>query len=274
MEIKLSEILNIQNLKGYKLHTAQWNGNVQPLDEYVRDFDNWKGWNCWKPNSNVFNRPYIFSLIDYYPEKNRWLFGGIWKVVERDLSIKRDFAYKIELDPITEPFIGRLLLKYTKTGRNNYRLLEKEFSKMKVSQILKEPYSGAVFCGYENINHRFSAIELIYRNQKLDWKGALSNVKGVYLISDSDNGKRYVGSAYGGMGLWSRWECYMNTGHGFNDGLTEIIKQNGREYARKNFTICLLEYFSMKTDDNFVIARENFWKESLMTRGKYGYNKN
>lgn len=274
MNIELKSVLPIETPRSYKLHTAQWNGHVQPLDEYVRDFETWKGWNRWKPEKNVFNRPYIFSIIDYYPEANTWLFGGIWKVVSRDLKIKRAHAYEIELDEATKPLIGRLLLKYCKTGRNNYRLFEKEIPKMIVSQILKEPYNGAVFCGYENINHTFSTMEMVYRNQKLDWKGALANVKGVYLISDAENGKRYVGSAYGGTGLWSRWQCYMSTGHGFNNELTQVIKQYGMDYARKNFSISLLEYFPMKTSDNDVIGRESYWKNALMTRGKFGYNKN
>ncbi len=273
-EIKLHQILPIQKLETYKLHTATWNGELNPLDVFVKDFEAWKYWNRWKPQSNVFNRDYIFSIIDFYPENNRWLFGGIWKVIGRDLSIKRDHAYTIELDEKTANFIGRLILKYPKSGRNNYRLLEKEYDKMQVSQILKEKYSGEVFCGYENINHSFSAIESIIKIQKRDWMGALSNVKGVYLIADSSNGKKYVGSAYGSMGIWSRWKCYIETGHGWNDELTTIINKKGIEYARKNFTISLLEFLPAKTEDRVVIARESFWKECLMSRGEFGYNKN
>jgi hypothetical protein len=36
----------------------------------------------------------------------------------------------------------------------------------------------------------------IDKQGKADWKAALENVKGVYLIVDRSHGKMYVGSAY------------------------------------------------------------------------------
>ena len=94
--IKLSSLLQIKNPHDYKIHFAMWNGNVQPLDEFVRGMKYWRGWNEWKPKSNAFNRQYIFSVMDYYPEANRWIFGGIWEVLERDLAVKRHYGYKIK----------------------------------------------------------------------------------------------------------------------------------------------------------------------------------
>jgi hypothetical protein len=104
-----------------------------------------------------------------------------------------------------------------------------------------------------------------YEYQKNDWKAALENVKGVYVIVDKSNGKKYVGSAYGDFGIWSRWAVYVGTGHGFNDELTKIISECGIDYARQNFRLSLLEYRSTKIDDNVIIGRESFWKEVLLT---------
>ena len=56
---------------------------------------------------------------------------------------------------------------------------------VRVSEILKEPHSNEVFCGYETINHDFTRLEAVYKNQKSDWKAALENIKGVYLIADN-----------------------------------------------------------------------------------------
>ena len=75
--IHIQDILPLDNHKEYKLHLACWNGQDQPLDLYVLDFDIWKGWNEWKGVKNEFNRKYIFSMIDYYHEPYNWLFGGI-----------------------------------------------------------------------------------------------------------------------------------------------------------------------------------------------------
>jgi len=79
---------------------------------------------------------------------------------------------------------------------------------------------------------------------------------------------------YGDSGIWSRWSCYIGTGHGWNDELTKIINQEGFEYAKSNFRISLLEYRLMKVDDKVIIERESYWKEVLLSRGEFGYNKN
>lgn len=46
-----------------------------------------------------------------------------------------------------------------------------------------------------------------------DWKTALANQKGVYLITDSLNGKEYVGSATGENMIWGRWKDYIANGN-------------------------------------------------------------
>lgn len=46
------------------------------------------------------------------------------------------------------------------------------------------------------------------------------------------------------------------------------------EYAAKNFKFILLEYRAKKTDDSIIISRENYWKDALLSRGEFGYNKN
>ena len=123
------------------------------------------------------------------------------------------------------------------------------------------------------MEHGFSQLEAIIKQHKPDWKAALENVKGVYLIVDKSNGKMYVGSAYGDAGIWSRWACYIGTGHGWNDELTKLINTNGIGYARENFQFSILEFRSMRTDDQVIINREQYWKRALQTNA-FGYNKN
>ena len=269
MSIRLTEILPIQNLSDYKMHLACWNKKHQPLDVFVRSKEEWEGWQRYKGEKDNFNRKYIFALIDFYPESDVWLFGGIYEVIARDAR-----SYKVRLDKDYEELIGRLKVHFVRPSRAKAVKLEKYYNKMVVSEILKECYTGEEFCGYEKINHGFRSIEHIIKTNKPDWKAALENTKGVYLITDKNNGKRYVGSAYGDSGIWSRWACYIGTGHGGNDELIEIIKEKGIEYARSNFVFALLEYRSMKADDKTIVEREKYWKEVLLTRGQYGYNKN
>ena len=273
MSIKLIGILPIENLNEYKLHLACWNGVDQPLDVFVRNRKEWEGWNTWRSKKNDFNRKYIFSLIDFYHEADIWLFGGIYKVLSRG-SQNYSHSYKVELVEDSQVLIGRLKVALKRPGRVKAVRLENYYQDITVSEILKEVYTGEVFCGYENINHDFPRLEAVYKTNKPDWRAALENVKGVYLIIDKSNGKKYVGSAYGDSGIWSRWACYIGTGHGWNDELTKIISKKGLEYARNNCRFSLLEYRSMKTDDTTIIERESYWKEALLSRGPFGYNKN
>lgn len=273
MSIKLTDILELKNESDYKVHLANWNGNNQPLDIFVSDKEIWKGWNSWRGEKDDFNRRFIFSLMDFYHEPDVWLFGGVFEVVKR-LNVSRDKGYEIELTDQFKPFVGRLKIKWNRTGRAKSRRLENCINEFQVSEILKEEYTGEMFCGYDQINHDFHVLESIFKSAKPDWKAALENVKGVYVIMDKSNGKKYVGSAYGESGVWSRWSCYIGNGHGHNDELTKLIKQKGIDYARQNFRFSLLEHRPMKTDDSEVIGRENYWKEAFLSRGEFGYNAN
>ncbi len=273
--IPITKIISIENPKNYKLHAARWTGEDEPLDCYVTNKDDWLYWNKWRGKKDDFNRQYIFSLMDFYPETNMWLFGGIYKVIGK-ANTNNDFNYEIEELNEYADYVGRLKIKIDpKVTRGRAFLLETYLEKMEVSEILREPYSGAVFPGYENINHDFNILEPIFKNELIDWKTALENVKGVYVIMDKSNGKKYIGSAYGDAGIWSRWQCYLTgEGHGGNIELVKLIKKEGRERANKDFRLSLLEYRPMKADDSVIIERENYWKEVFLSRGKFGYNKN
>ena len=273
MPIHLSSFLPVLDPKDYKVHLASWNGENQPLDVFVRDREEWDLWNTWRSGKDEFNRTYILSLIDFYPEPGIWLFGGIYKVLSR-APLNQSHSYTVERVLDHEELVGRLKIRFSRPSRGRSVKLDKYYSQMIVSELLREPYTGERFPGYENINLDFGALEAVFRTHRPDWKATLENVKGVYLIADKSNGKKYVGSAYGDSGVWMRWGCYIGTGHGGNDELTHLINREGLDYARRNFRITLLEYRPAKTDDNVIFERESYWKEALLSRGPFGYNKN
>ena len=64
--ILLKDILPIAKVSDYKVHFARNNGNVEPMDSWVSDRWNWVGWQKYRKKQNWFNRPYIFSLMDFY----------------------------------------------------------------------------------------------------------------------------------------------------------------------------------------------------------------
>ncbi len=266
--IKASELISIKPTN-FKLHLATTSKDgTNPLNVFIRDKKEWEGWQSYRGNNDEWNREFIFTLIKYH---NRWIFGGIFKVIKRHHD-----NYEVELTNDYDGLIGRLIVSGIPTQRGQGRSykLETYFDKFEINEILQNKYDGQEFPGYDNINISFNDLKHIYSIQKSDWKSSLTNLKGVYLINDTKTNKKYVGSAYGDSGIWSRWNSYINNGHGDNKLLKKLILENGIDYAKNYFKFSLLEFRSTKTDDQELINRESFWKEVLNTRGDFGYNDN
>jgi len=271
--IPISQLIPIEHQRNYKLHAARFNHEQQPLDVYVGNKEEWLNWNRWRNAKNEFNREFIFSLIDFYPESEKWLFGGIFRVIERKSTFGRH-GYGIEEVAEYSNLVGRLKIHLPKPSRGRAFYLEKHYPKMQVDEILRTPYSGKRFPGFEEIVISFHELKAIITTEKLDWKGALMGVKGVYCIHDKSNGRKYIGSAYGDTGIWSRWAQYVGSGHGNNVHLRKVVDEMGMAYVLENFQISLLEHRSAKTDDAVIIAREQHWKRLMLSRGDFGYNAN
>jgi len=269
MAIMLDDIWRIETPSDYKVHFARWNGDAQPLEVFVRNRDEWQGWQEYRPSRNDFNRPCIFSLVQFYHETDAWLFGGVFRVLER-----HDDRYEVELSDSGRDFIGRLKLYSPHRGRTTRANFENHYAGFEVLEILREPYSGRQFPGYEDIDLSFEELETLVRNDRPDWKAALESIKGIYLISDITTGKRYVGSAYGDQGIWSRWCAYIESGHGGNVELRELVTDPTLDYCRANFRFALLEHRPSRTPEEVILGREAFWKRILLTRGKQGLNRN
>lgn len=269
MTIRLADIWPIAEPQQYKLHFARWNGEHKPLEVWARDKREWQSWQEYRPARDDFNRPLIFSLIQFFHESDVWLFGGVFHVRERHSD-----RYVVEPTEEGTGFIGRLKLHSTYRERATRVKFENHYFSLEVREILAEPYSGRSFSGFESIDLSFEELETIVRLGRTDWKGALSSVKGIYLVSDKVTGKRYVGSAYGEDGIWSRWGEYIASGHGGNVELRALANDPTLDYCRKAFQFALLEVRPMLTPDKVIQDREGFWKSILLARGEFGLNRN
>jgi hypothetical protein len=267
--IKLTDLWNIERPTEYKVHFARWNGTDQPLEVFVRDRSEWQGWQEYRPGRNDFNRPYVFSLMQFYHEPDIWMFGGIYEIIARNPD-----RYSVILSDVGAPFIGRLKLYSTYRERTTRTNFENHYPAFEVQEILPETYAGRRFPGYEDIDLSFDELEALVKNARADWVAALASVKGVYLISDTKTGKRYVGSACGDQGIWSRWCGYVGSGHGGNVELRSLVTDPTLAYCRANFRFALLEHRPSRTDDKIIFERESFWKRILLTRGERGLNRN
>ena len=273
----LKDVWPIDKPDDYKIHFATHNGDHHPLDLWLEDRDEWESWQRYHPQKNEFNRKYIFSAMQFHHEgKNVWLFGGIFRVLARREDSREDHGYRYEVALMKhgESFIGRLKFAApSRTSRTTRAKFERHYHSLEVLEILREPFSGRPFPGFENINVSFTELQTLIRNRRPDWRSSLENVHGIYMITDTSTGRRYVGSAYGDTGIWSRWETYVDSGHGGNNKLKELLGDgNWEDYARHNFRYSLIEYHPKRTSKDIVIRREEFWKETLLTKGEYGLN--
>lgn len=279
--LKLLDLLGIQKseLKQYKIHFAIGaRHKLEPYEKFLIDgFQDWQE----RQTQRNFSREYVLSLI--YAGKNTWLFGGVYKILPvKPTPIKENtwsgWKYESELVNIQTEFIGRVLISYKKEFRQSYPNLELKPrkglapSEMLVSEILRNKVSIADFKGFDNTNISYETLKNIVSNQITSWKTALSNVKGIYLITDKKTGKHYVGSAYGDDCLWQRWQAYSKDGHGGNIELKTLLQKYGNEY-KYNFKYSILEICNMNVGSDYIISRETYWKEVLLTR-KFGLNKN
>jgi hypothetical protein len=257
-----------------KLHCAVWDGEEHPIDVLARSWDDWVGWNSWRGTRDDFNRQFIFSLAQTRDKPWHWMFGGVFEVLGRRPA-PRSKSYDVALRAdLMGAFVKRLMVAFRLPGRAVRLNLETHLDQIEVESILPQPYAGEPFPGHDQINHTFGELEVVVAQQRSDWRGALEHMKGVYVIHDLLTGKPYVGSACGDTGIWARLSEYVTTLHGGNLALHELVDVEGRDYALAHLRFALLEFWSMRTSDEHVLTREVYWKEVLLSRGEFGYNKN
>ncbi|MCR8923194.1 GIY-YIG nuclease family protein [Dasania sp. GY-MA-18] len=279
--ISLNTLFPDLDWQDVKIHVAQKSGKTRPIDVFTHSFDEWQNrWNGNFHSNHCWNRPLIFSIIELPMERDRWLFGGIFNVISHKKGKKNGKdgeVYKVGLHSMGSEFIGRLKVGWTKDARSKGRKPESILADMVVAEVMPEPYVGEDFPGYAYINHDYQTLENLWSDAKQDWLSALIHCQGVYLISDIKTGMRYVGSASGEEGIWSRWATYFKTGgHANNKLLKNLLNKrgNGVDYARANFQFSLLEQASSRDSEQYIIQREVFWKNALLSRGEFGLNDN
>ena len=106
--------------------------------------------------------------MDFYHERDVWLFGGVFRVLSRHQD-----RYDVELTELCRPFIGRLKLRSSYRSRATRVNFENHYDSphtLRVSEILREPISGRTFPGYEDVAISFGELEVVVRNDRPDWK--------------------------------------------------------------------------------------------------------
>ncbi|CUJ71889.1 GIY-YIG nuclease family protein [Achromobacter xylosoxidans] len=272
--MKVFDLLQLQepSLKpeNCKIHFARYNQHEHPLDVFIEgQFDQWQSWQ----GARNFKRDFVLSFVQAGTTTS-WLFVGLFRVkgCVLEKKPKQHFMYDLERVQSCEEFVGRLYATSPYTQRNSYLLGETLAPGLVVSHILPRRLSIADFPGYKLVDVPKGQLDIIVRDNIPTWRTALSNVKGIYLISDRRTHKLYVGKADGAEGIWGRWCVYTKNGHGGNVALREELGLDSLK-RQADLRFSLLEIADIHSTKEEILAREEHWKTVLMTRSN-GYNRN
>jgi hypothetical protein len=269
--LKLTDLIRLAgvSLDDFKIHCATGVKNP-PLDAFFAG--NWKEWQEHQNQKN-FECRQIVSLI--HLGGARWLFAGVFDVLGVREGAKHNptgYTYSTREVSGLDHLTGRAVVEFDKSFRASYLKGPKYADAMLVVAIRDQRMTVGDFPGFKSVLLPLSLLRTIVREKNPTWHSALSNVGGVYVITDNSTGKQYVGSAYGGVGLWNRWVSYAKSGHGGNVELRQLLAGKGEDHA-EHFQFSILEVCDRDASDDFVIGREAHWKTVLRTR-EYGLNAN
>lgn len=194
--------------------------------------------------------------------------------IERQTEDSRRFD--LSRNKFLEPLAGRLVVEWAKNTRRWNRSAAKaaDLPVLEIADRDKVPFPGfdQVLLSYNELK------DMVQSPRYSDWQVALREVQGIYLITDSLNGKQYVGKADGAERILQRWTAYANDGHGGNLALRQLAKESADAGAAptphaQHFVFSILRVFGPSTSSSEVDAAESHYKRALMTR-EFGLNRN
>jgi len=122
------------------------------------------------------------------------------------------------------------------------------------------------FPGFDRLVLDYAQLQAVMREHRYaSWRTALSSVVGIYLITDTLDGRQYVGKADGAESIRQRWGAYAANGHGGNVELRNIDPNS--------FRYSLLRVFDPATPERSINEAESHFKSALDTR-RHGLNRN
>lgn len=123
------------------------------------------------------------------------------------------------------------------------------------------------FPGFDRLVLNYPTLQAVMREPRYaSWCTALSSVIGIYLITDTRDGRHYVGKADGLENIRQRWSAYAANGHGGNVEL--------RGLDPSTFRYSLLRVFDPSTPTAEINVAESHYKLALDSRVPHGLNRN
>ncbi len=280
MAILLNDLLKLtdEELKNTKVRFCQYNGENDPIKLFKKNPETLLGWHYWN-SQNYKVGQYSIGLVKM--KGDDWLLFTVGKIT-KDLKLGHPgIGYEYEtIQDFPEKkvnyadYYGRVVIKYHKSMRSQFPNANTVINDFVVKEILPSLFTGFDFPGYENVSLSYDELETIINGNYPSYKNALEHQQAVYVLTDTNTGKLYVGSATSkGEQLLARWKGYILTFHNGNVDLKNLFEKEGAMYFKKYFKYSIIENFNANVNPDYVLERESYWKNVLDTR-KHGYNSN
>lgn len=153
----------------------------------------------------------------------------LWGTFENhgELEAERSVHRLFDLCPsgFLAPLFGRLVVEWDNPRSWHRRANASSVARLPVLEIADR--DKVPFPGFDRVLLKHHELQdMVESPRYADWRVALAEVQGIYLITDSRNGKQYVGKADGAERILGRWRTYANDGHGGNVALRELIEDS------------------------------------------------
>lgn len=189
----------------------------------------------------------------------------LWSVVENRGELTNDGSYRtfdLVVSEHMEDLRNRLVIGWR--SPRTWRLSGLTAARYPVMEIADA--QPVPFPGFDRLVLDHAHLQAVMREHRYaSWRTALSSVVGVYLITDTRDGRQYVGKADGAESIRQRWSAYAANGHGGNVEL--------RGLDPTGFRFSLLRVFDPATPTSVIDQAESHFKRALDTR-KHGLNRN
>lgn len=189
----------------------------------------------------------------------------LWSVLENRGEVKNDGARRtfdlVATDHLAD-LSGRLVIGWR--SPRAWRLNGPTAATYPVLEVADA--QPVPFPGFDWLVLEHSQLQAVMREHRYaSWRTALASVVGIYLITDTRDGRQYVGKADGAESISQRWSAYATNGHGGNVEL--------RNVDPSSFRYSILRVFDPATPTRVIDEAERHFKLALDTR-RHGLNRN
>lgn len=237
------------------IHGVIEKGN--PYEWYRNDMDKFLKYQSEQGRDVYKGVDYIVSFIGEEGTTARFI--GVYAIdgYADELPNPEMIYYNMSHDERFVDLEERVIIDWGKNAINwNQWLSDKE-----VIEIV--PGFDSKFPGYNEIVLRLSQLQTVLEYP--EWKKMLKALNCIYVITDLNTGKLYVGSTYNTDGIYGRWKQYAQTqGHGGDVTLKSLLTTDP-DYGRKYFQWSILELLPLHISNKEAIDTESLYKRKLGT---------